>query len=47
MKKEAIRTNIVINDELMAETMKLSGLKTKKKSLRKGRSCCYGLIAIN
>lgn len=31
-----MRTNIVIDDEVMAEAMKLSGLKTKKAVVESG-----------
>ncbi|MEX1010483.1 MAG: type II toxin-antitoxin system VapB family antitoxin [Balneolaceae bacterium] len=31
-----MRTNIVIEDKLMDEAMKLSGLKTKKAAVEKG-----------
>ena len=31
-----MRTNIIIDDELMAEAMKLSGLKTKKAAVENG-----------
>ena len=31
-----MRTNIVINDELMQQAMKLSGLKTKKAVVEQG-----------
>lgn len=31
-----MRTNVVINDELMASALKASGLKTKKKAIEEG-----------
>ena len=31
-----MRTNIVIDDELMAEAMQLSGCKTKKETVEEG-----------
>jgi Arc/MetJ family transcription regulator len=31
-----MRTNVVLNDELMATALKLSGLKTKKDAIEEG-----------
>jgi Arc/MetJ family transcription regulator len=31
-----MRTNIVIDDELMAEVLKLTGLKTKREAVEQG-----------
>lgn len=31
-----MRTNIVIDDELMEEALKVSGIKTKKEAVREG-----------
>ncbi|WP_332911651.1 type II toxin-antitoxin system VapB family antitoxin [Algoriphagus boritolerans] len=36
-----MRTNIDIDEELIKEAMKLTGIKTKKRSCRKG-SCAFG-----
>ena len=34
--KFAMRTNIVIDDELMKEVLKLTGLKTKREAVEQG-----------
>ena len=31
-----MRTNVIINDELMASALKVSGLKTKKTAIEEG-----------
>jgi len=36
MKRNATRTNIVIDDELMADAMRVTGLKTKKETVEAG-----------
>lgn len=36
MKQKATRTNIVIDDELMADAMRVTGLKTKKETVEAG-----------
>jgi len=33
---DAVRTNVVLNDELVSEAMKLSGLKTKRAVIEEG-----------
>jgi len=35
-RRGAMRTNVIINDELMASALKASGLKTKKGAIEEG-----------